>query len=85
MLPTSETVSATSMSRGWASRPVSTMLTGAGRLWMVANRHLPYEQVLRECFADMSEIGGDSRFKILTATGAHRPGARRLQQRGKRR
>lgn len=66
-------------------RTAASLLTGAGRLWMVANRHLPYEQVLRECFADMSEIGGDSRFKILTATGAHRPGARRLQQRGKRR
>lgn len=66
-------------------RTAAALLTGAGRLWMVANRHLPYEQVLRDCFADVSEIGGDSRFKILTATGARRPGARRVQQRGKRR
>lgn len=66
-------------------RTAAALLTGAGRLWMVANRHLPYEQVLRECFADMTEIGGDSRFKILTATGAYRPGARRMQQKGKRR
>ena len=66
-------------------RSAAGLLTGAGRLWMVANRHLPYEQVLRECFADVSEIGGDSRFKILTATGAQRPGARRMQQKGKRR
>ncbi|MDN3711767.1 methyltransferase [Paracoccus cavernae] len=36
------------------------LLTGAGRLWMVANRHLPYEAVLRDNFADVSEIGGDS-------------------------
>lgn len=66
-------------------RTAAALLTGAGRLWMVANRHLPYEQVLRECFADVSELGGDSRFKILTATGAVRPGTRRIQQEGKRR
>ncbi|WP_374635180.1 class I SAM-dependent methyltransferase [Paracoccus sp. (in: a-proteobacteria)] len=66
-------------------RTAAALLTGAGRLWMVANRHLPYEQVLRECFADVSELGGDNRFKILTATGATRPGTRRIQQKGKRR
>ena len=66
-------------------RSAAALLTGAGRLWMVANRHLPYEQVLRECFADVSELGGDSRFKILTATGAIRSGTRRNQQKGKRR
>ncbi|MBP8932655.1 MAG: class I SAM-dependent methyltransferase [Paracoccus sp.] len=66
-------------------RSAAALLTGAGRLWMVANRHLPYEQVLRECFADVSELGGDSRFKILTATGAARPGTRRIPQKGKRR
>lgn len=43
---------------------------------MVANRHLPYEQALREHFGDVAEIGGDTRFKILTATGARRPGAK---------
>ncbi|AGT08227.1 class I SAM-dependent methyltransferase [Paracoccus aminophilus] len=48
------------------------LLTGAGRLWMVANRHLPYETALRASFADVSELGGDNRFKILTATGAGR-------------
>ncbi len=46
------------------------LLTGAGRLWMVANRHLPYEAELARHFADMSEIAGDNRFKVLTATGA---------------
>lgn len=48
------------------------LLTGAGRLWMVANRHLPYEPVLARHFADVQEIGGDTRFKIITATGAGR-------------
>ncbi len=66
-------------------RAAAGLLTGAGRLWMVANRHLPYEQVLRECFADLAEIGGDSRFKIITATGARRPGARRGPAKGGRR
>ena len=48
------------------------LLTGAGRLWMVANRHLPYETVLAEYFAKVTEIGGDTRFKVIEATGAGR-------------
>ena len=54
-------------------RAAAGLLTGAGRLWMVANRHLPYEAALSELFADVQEIGGDSRFKVITATGAGRP------------
>ncbi|SDE51589.1 16S rRNA (guanine1207-N2)-methyltransferase [Paracoccus isoporae] len=54
------------------------LLTGAGRLWMVANRHLPYEAELAKHFSDVSEIGGDTRFKILSATGA---GARNRRRR----
>ena len=46
------------------------LMTGSGRLWMVANRHLPYEAELARHFGQISEIGGDGRFKILTATGA---------------
>lgn len=57
-------------------RAAAGLLTGAGRLWMVANRHLPYEAVLRDSFADVAELGGDTRFKILTATGARRPGGK---------
>lgn len=53
-------------------RSAARLLTGTGRLWMVANRHLPYEEPLRAEFADVSELGGDSRFKILTASGAGR-------------
>ncbi|MFH5776085.1 methyltransferase [Paracoccus sp. NGMCC 1.201697] len=66
-------------------RAAASLLTGAGRLWMVANRHLPYEQTLREVFGDVAELGGDSRFKILTATGAKRAGARGSIPRGRRR
>lgn len=44
------------------------MLTPQGRLWMVANRHLPYEATLAQHFADIAELAGDTRFKILTAS-----------------
>ncbi len=48
------------------------LLTGAGRLWMVANRHLPYEQVLALHFGQVTEIAGDSRFKVIEASGSGR-------------
>ena len=57
------------------------MLTGAGRLWMVANRHLPYEAELARHFAQAAEIGGDSRFKVIEATGAGRGAARAARRR----
>ena len=43
-------------------------LAPQGALWMVANRHLPYEQTLQAAFAHVVEIGGDSRFKLFHAT-----------------
>lgn len=49
-------------------RTAAQNMTPSGTLWLVANRHLPYEPVLQELFRDVSEIGGDNRFKILTAT-----------------
>ena len=57
------------------------LLTGAGQLWMVANRHLPYEGVLAQNFAQTTEIGGDSRFKIIHATGAGRLPKRKAPRR----
>jgi 16S rRNA (guanine1207-N2)-methyltransferase len=39
-----------------------------GELWMVANRHLPYEKVLNQCFENVSEILGNSRFKLFQAS-----------------
>ncbi|WP_265501669.1 class I SAM-dependent methyltransferase [Paracoccus beibuensis] len=53
------------------------LLTGAGRLWMVANRHLPYETVLAEHFGQVHEIGGDTRFKVIEATAAGKGNARK--------
>lgn len=43
------------------------ILSPTGSLWMVANRHLPYESTLETGFAKVEEIGGDSRFKCLHA------------------
>lgn len=48
------------------------MLAANGSLWMVANRHLPYEAALAERFAQVREEGGDSRFKILHAAKPRR-------------
>ncbi len=44
------------------------MLTPSGQLWLVANRHLPYERTLAETFRNVEEIAGDNAFKILRAT-----------------
>ncbi|ETW11351.1 methyltransferase [Roseivivax marinus] len=48
-----------------------------GALWMVANRHLPYEATLAETFRDVAEAGGDRRVKILHAARPIGPSARR--------
>ncbi|KUJ73311.1 MFS transporter [Ruegeria marisrubri] len=47
-------------------------LTKSGHLWMVANRHLPYETALSEAFAQVEEIAGDNRFKVLHASRPRR-------------
>ena len=43
------------------------MVKKTGNLWMVANRHLAYENILRENFSDVAEIGGDARYKLIHA------------------
>ncbi len=42
-------------------------LKPSGTLWLVANRHLPYEATLEQRFKHVEEIAGDNRFKILQA------------------
>ena len=44
------------------------MLVPNGTLWLVANRHLPYEATLREAFVKVDEAGGDGAFKVYSAT-----------------
>jgi 16S rRNA (guanine1207-N2)-methyltransferase len=55
------------------------MLTPQGRLWLVANRHLPYEATLTQHFVEVTELTGDNRFKILQAARplSSKPRARR--------
>jgi len=52
-------------------RAAAGMISLSGTLWMVANRHLPYEAVLRECFHEVTEItppgGRDGAFRIFRA------------------
>jgi 16S rRNA (guanine1207-N2)-methyltransferase len=38
-----------------------------GVLWMVANRHLPYEPVLKTLFRQVEEVGGDGVFRVSRA------------------
>ncbi|MBD3764311.1 MAG: class I SAM-dependent methyltransferase [Rhodobacterales bacterium] len=46
------------------------MLAPDGTLWLVSNRHLPYEPVLTARFRTVDDLGGTSRFRL---TRAHRP------------
>lgn len=54
-------------------REAAQVLLPRGRFYLVANRFLKYEPVLRECFGEVQEIAGNTRFKVLSATG--RPSA----------
>lgn len=48
-------------------RAASKALKPGGRLFMVANRQLPYEQVLASTFSSHAEIARDGMFKVLSA------------------
>ncbi|WP_300033542.1 class I SAM-dependent methyltransferase [uncultured Roseobacter sp.] len=43
------------------------ILAPHGQLWMVANRHLPYETTLQKYFVKVTETGSDNRFKLFHA------------------
>ncbi len=43
-------------------------LKPSGNLWMVANRHLPYETTLAASFRNVAELPGTGGFKIFHAT-----------------
>lgn len=44
------------------------LLAPRGELWLVANRHLPYEKTLRSAFREVAEAGEDPSFKVLHAS-----------------
>jgi len=48
------------------------LLAPHGKIWMVANRHLPYETALTENFRNVDTIGGNGAFKIFHATRPNR-------------
>jgi len=50
------------------------MLAPSGTLWLVANRHLPYEAALKERFVSVEEAAGTAAFKVFRATRPLAPG-----------
>lgn len=48
-------------------------LNPGGRLWLVANRHLPYEQVLNDNFGSVRTVAQQDGFKIVEAVKAPAP------------
>ncbi|MGL4279456.1 MAG: class I SAM-dependent methyltransferase [Albidovulum sp.] len=47
-------------------------LQPSATLWLVANRHLPYEKALSQRFREVEEVGGDNGFKVLRAARVSR-------------
>jgi len=54
------------LGRAFIAKAAESLATG-GLLFMVANRHLPYEAALADRFGHVEEIGGDGRFKLFRA------------------
>lgn len=48
-------------------RTAAASLRPGGRLFMVANRQLPYERVIAEKFSSFSEVAGNAAFKVIAA------------------
>ncbi len=48
-------------------RAAARWLAPSGALWMVANRHLPYDRALPDLFREVREIGGDGAFRLTRA------------------
>lgn len=85
--------------QGRAARPqlgaafikaAAAMLKPSGQMFLVANRHLPYEAALAGAFRKVTEIPGTAAFKLVQAEGPIRaapaaPSPRRLQHSGARR
>ena len=62
------------------------MLAPQGDLWLVANRHLPYETALDAHFTTVKTAAQTNGFKVLHATRPRKPGARpkpAMRQRGR--
>ena len=55
-------------------RAAAAMLKPSGQLFLVANRHLPYETTLAECFRKHEELPGNNSFKLFHAEAPLRAG-----------
>ena len=53
-------------------RAARRMLAPGGELWLVANRHLPYDAVLSDCFLTVEDLPGDTGFRVIHATKPRR-------------
>ncbi len=49
-------------------REAAQVLRPRGRFYLVANRFLKYEPIMRACFHSVEEVGGNTRYKVLLAT-----------------
>ena len=47
------------------------VLAPRGRMFLVANRTLPYEQAIRHRFGNVSNVQDGPRFKVLSAVRAN--------------
>lgn len=66
-------------------RAAAAMLVPSGVLWMVANRHLPYERVLAEAFRDVEDLPPVAGYKLTRASrpaGEPKPGPRTVSRSG---
>lgn len=48
-------------------RAAAAMLSTKGTLWLVANRHLPYEKTLQDAFREIKSLGSTPQFKLYAA------------------
>lgn len=48
------------------------MMAPDGVLWLVANRHLPYDAPLTAAFLDVETVGGDTAFRVIRAAKPRR-------------
>lgn len=53
-------------------RAARRMLAPNGSLWLVANRHLPYDSALSESFLSHEDVAGDGGFRVIHATKPRR-------------
>ncbi len=58
-------------------RAAAALLRPSGQLWLVANRHLPYEAAMAASFRRHEEVAGTPAFKVLKGEGPVRAAAAR--------